>query len=212
MASFTHTIPILYAFIILFNLAAFCDACSCFPTTIRTAYYAGLKNGAPLSIVKVIGKDVREKVRVMPGRPADKLVYYWLQVTKVYGGCSKKKVPYCVVAKSESFASCGYVNLQEGSTYVLPIKQSGLSTLGTCTRQFRYTTPEVKKFLDSRSICCNGRCKCSSFVARCVASPCSVTRPSCPDAVKCKDNYCGGCNAEFFNSKGEPACARSHIF
>jgi eight-cysteine-cluster-containing protein len=39
----------------------------------------------------------------------------------------------------------------------------------------------------------------------CLVSPCSVT-PACQAGLRCEDNYCGGCNAEFYDAGGYAAC------
>jgi hypothetical protein len=42
---------------------------------------------------------------------------------------------------------------------------------------------------------------------RCVQAPCRLARePPCPEAFKCVDNYCGGCNFDWYNENGSLAC------
>ena len=43
----------------------------------------------------------------------------------------------------------------------------------------------------------------------CFRQPCGPPeKPPCKEAVKCLDNYCGGCLAEWFNKDGLPACKK----
>lgn len=76
-------------------------------------------------------------------------------------------------------------------------------------RHFSSLSEADKSFLDSRQICCNGVCKCANGdqPVSCFRPPCSPPEePPCEEAVKCVDNYCGGCVAEWFQEDKLPAC------
>ncbi|XP_066300514.1 uncharacterized protein [Branchiostoma lanceolatum] len=58
---------------------------------------------------------------------------------------------------------------------------------------------------DGNRVDCDG-CPDDQPPVNCFADPCTVTTcPANPDAT-CVSNYCGGCNADFFNRDGEPVC------
>lgn len=69
-------------------------------------------------------------------------------------------------------------------------------------------TDADKELLYSRS---NNSCvediNCpQSDIFYCIVSPCQNAQPPCPEATKCRDNYCGGCNAKWYTDIGIPAC------
>ena len=47
-------------------------------------------------------------------------------------------------------------------------------------------------------------CPAGVPVARCLVDPCSVSSCESNSKAKCKANYCGGCNAEWFDGQGLP--------
>ncbi|XP_035663466.1 uncharacterized protein LOC118407154 [Branchiostoma floridae] len=54
---------------------------------------------------------------------------------------------------------------------------------------------------------CNGDgCPDDKPMARCMMDPCDVTSCSANPDATCVADYCGGCNANFFDRSGEPAC------
>lgn len=55
------------------------------------------------------------------------------------------------------------------------------------------------------SIDCTKSCPDGSTLVNCFADPCSVTKCN-ESSVSCTSNYCGGCNAIFFNSSGYQVC------
>ncbi len=52
-----------------------------------------------------------------------------------------------------------------------------------------------------------GECPPDVPIVRCIADPCVVS--SCPNIpnVKCESNYCGGCNAVFYDAEGNDVTA-----
>lgn len=68
-----------------------------------------------------------------------------------------------------------------------------------------------REFLGSRTVCCSGKCSCASGkrMVNCFRQPCHASEKGpCKEAVRCEDNYCGGCRAEWFNKVGKPACSK----
>lgn len=181
-------------------LARSSAACSCFPAGFPTQYYAALKAGTPLSKATVLGSFTPPN----PSPNADR--FYFLRVTFVYAGCARK-TPFVTVARSKVQGSLCGVSLQTGQTYLLAINPNGGTRLVLCGVNLLESsiTPAQQKFLDQRDLCCNGKCKCAAAPrVACLVAPCSVTTVTCPGAT-CVDNYCGGCNAEFFKDD-LPAC------
>jgi eight-cysteine-cluster-containing protein len=71
-------------------------------------------------------------------------------------------------------------------------------------------TNRDQAFLAGREVCCGGECCCANGEqpVQCFAQPCSVA-PACEEAAVCVDNYCGGCNAEFYDAVGNAVCQAS---
>lgn len=182
-------------------------ACSCIPTTIRKAYYApGTTYFVRATVIAVFNP-------CNPCTVADQFRnrLFVLRVVKVFKGCS---VPSIVYASSPiSSAACG-VNLQKDEDYLLPLSGNSISQINSCQfiRHWIDLTAAELAFLHTRTICCHtvrgSVCKCVNGhpPVNCVVEPCRFSKPPCPEATKCKDNYCGGCFAEWFNSEHQPAC------
>lgn len=100
-------------------------------------------------------------------------------------------------------ATCG-ITLNVGDKYLITGTNVFFSTysIGLCgyNRPFATLTPAEIQFLDTRFNC--GDCVNSNLVS-CIVDPC--TTASCPDG-NCVANYCGGCNAEFYDDAGFPVC------
>lgn len=189
----------LTAFALLF-LVRPAAACKCLPVPFPTQYYTNLNAGTPLSLATV------DHVYTPDDPNADR--WYRLRVKFVYKGCAPS-TPFITLARSKRHsAACG-VLLQFGRTYLLPIKSDGSTTrLQLCNVNILQTdiTPEQQKFLDMRDLCCFGKCRCAGTKrVQCFQAPCDATTKLCPEG-SCKDNYCGGCTAEFFNSANLPVC------
>ncbi|GAX15202.1 hypothetical protein FisN_12Lh092 [Fistulifera solaris] len=72
-----------------------------------------------------------------------------------------------------------------------------------------YSTARCDGYIDCvdnqcRRQCSTDECPDGQPVADCFASPCSVS--TCESPSTCVDYYCGGCNALFFDPKGDLAC------
>jgi len=54
---------------------------------------------------------------------------------------------------------------------------------------------------------CNECAKGVPFV-QCFAQPCSFQETECKEAASCSDDYCGGCNAHYFDAAGNEICKK----
>lgn len=110
-------------------------------------------------------------------------------------------------------ASCG-MELTRGA-YLLHGSSArrtfGLLTLhvGTCDANARWAdvSPEHLAFLNSRFVCCGDSCACNDGnpSVNCFVDPCQVA--TCDVAgASCRSNYCGGCNAEWYDASGARVC------
>lgn len=186
-------------------------ACSCAFTDFETQYFRISASGQDLVEAEVTGTYIR---RGRSGSGSFTFRFqervYVLRVTKTYG-C--RTVPYFMHATTAiGSAACG-VSLQRGVTYLLPLKKTGRSRLSSCglIRPVSRLTSSETAFLESRQICCHGKCSCGGGLkspVNCFVAPCRFAKPPCADAEKCEDNYCGGCRAEWFTENGSPACVR----
>ena len=128
--------------------------------------------------------------------------YYVATVGTGYKGCFHYGEQVTLVTHIHG-ATCG-VSLTVGENYLITASNLfSLYSINLCgyNRPFgSLTSPEVE-FLDTRFNC--GSCVNSNQV-NCLVNPCDNV--SCPDG-ECVANYCGGCNAEFFDeSFGNPVC------
>lgn len=187
-------------------------ACSCLRgDTFTRTYFRSLTAGTPFTLVKVISKQTRKAKPTGPFPAFGNEVVFKLKVLKISDGCTPR-LPYTTFAvTADNSAACG-VNLQIGALYIIPLKKGANieNRIGLCGFQtlLKNVNKEQRKFMLNRTLCCGDRCKCSNgkpFV-NCLVDPCSVSKPPCKEAKKCVSNFCGGCNAEWFDSKGLPAC------
>jgi hypothetical protein len=140
---------------------------------------------------------------------------YWLvRVRKNLKGCTEQGD--LVVVQSSSFGSACGASLQMGALHVFtsyedtPIGPFPVFHISMCG----YNVPalslnaEERSFLLSRNACCDATqtCECVDGLppVSCLADPCTMAQ-TCTEGT-CEANYCGGCNAEFYNSLGEAVC------
>ena len=173
------------------------EACSCTPPDLVETY-----NNAT---------DVL-RVRVLRERRYNGLFYYRARVHTTYKGCA---APGEVVTLSTpvSSATCGQ-RLDVGGDYLITSYAPAPSVIGLSrvlpfnicgfNRPFDTLEREQIEFLDTRFNCCGDTCACvNSPLVHCFVDPCSVA--TCPEG-ECVANYCGGCNAEFYNEYGQAVC------
>lgn len=172
-------------------------ACSCLAPTVASSYHSA-------SDVAYI--DIRRTFVASDTR------YYVGYVAQTFKGClvAAQRV---ILKTPVSSATCGS-ELRLLRRYLINGNAAG-SVLGTrvlsislCSydRQVSELSEQDQAFLNGRSVCCGDKCGCAdgSQPVQCLVEPCSMA-PYCPDG-ECVANYCGGCNAEFFDERGELVC------
>ncbi len=198
-----------------FNYA---EACSCaLNDDFQRSYYSSQQRGTPYSFATVLSTTIfptdLPKIRssgVVSFHHNQNRVFQLL-VTKVFDHCAPS-VPYEATAISSVHGSLCGISLETGVSYMLPLKPgAGQQTeISLC----RFITPlkrldkDKKEFLNSRKLFCTGHSQCADGTSQvaCKVAPCDVSKPPCPEAIKCVDNYCGGCNAEWFDKDNLPGC------
>jgi eight-cysteine-cluster-containing protein len=174
------------------------EACSCLPSTVESSYHQS--------------SDVAAVTPLLGYRHGAER-WYLARVSEVYKGCTEAN-DLVLLATPSSSASCGG-QLEIGVKYLINAQRSG-SVLGVAklafgSCQYNLPTGELdahdREFLAGRSVCCGDECACvdGSALVQCFANPCDVT-PACNDEALCEANYCGGCNAEFYDESGYAAC------
>lgn len=163
-------------------------ACSCMATSLAGSYS---------SYAAVFAATIDSEATVGSSR------YYVATVKTGYKGCFRNGERVTLVTHVDG-ATCG-VQLTVGDAYLVTAKTLFVSlySINLCgyNRPVASLAPAEVKFLDTRFNC--GSCVNSDRVA-CLVNPCDNV--SCPDG-ECVANYCGGCNAEFYDKEtGSPVC------
>jgi hypothetical protein len=191
-----------YVVLALFFVSA--DACSCLPQVLKIQghYYDS-------SIPRIVRAVVlREWPLVVPDQTVKK--YYQLSVKQVFKGCIRNGVVW--VSTPSNSALCG-ISLSVNSEYLLFLTgtvNQPETQLCLGNTLFKDVSAPNLAFLNSRNVCCGNVCNCATGKppVRCFREPCSPPeKPPCKAAFKCINNYCGQCQAEWFNRSGLPACA-----
>lgn len=174
------------------------EACSCLASTVESSY----QNSSDVLSVRVL-------LSVDAGSERWSLA----RVSKAYEGCTEPGA-LVVLSTASSSAACG-VSLPAGVPYLVQGNADGTLLglprlrVGACAYNLPLAdlSEHDQYFLDTRQVCCGDSCACAdgSQPVQCFASPCAVT-PACAEAASCVDNYCGGCNAEFYDAQGNAAC------
>jgi len=181
----------------LVNLAAAgsAAACSCVPPSVESSY---------LAASDVAFVDVRRTYVSSDSR------YYVGYVARIFKGCLQEG-QRVILKTPVSSATCGaelrfrryLINGQRAGEFLgVPVLSI---TLCSYDRQVSELTERDLGFLNGRMVCC-GDCTCAdgSEPVQCLVDPCSVA-PACDEGA-CVANYCGGCNAEFYDAFGEAVC------
>jgi hypothetical protein len=121
---------------------------------------------------------------------------------------------WVVVRTAADSAACG-VTLERGQEYLLNARAAGrgftlpIVEVGLCDANARWqdVTPEQQSFLDAQQGCDGGDCTCAdgSEPVNCLVDPCEVSRCDVEGAT-CVANYCGGCQAEWYDESGARVC------
>lgn len=181
-----------------FGFAPEASACSCLPPSVESSYF---------------NSDHTVFGRVVSMNAYGNWHAYRVEVLKDFRDAQPAGTVVTVVT-SASTASCG-TSLQIGQRYVLFANDANIGgaprwSTNSCLGNMPISqlTVDERLYLRSREVLNpNGSFTCADTtipLVNCFADPCSVT-PACPGAV-CSANYCGGCNAEFYDSFGYPAC------
>jgi eight-cysteine-cluster-containing protein len=174
------------------------EACSCVRPTIESSY----NNHSDVVVARVLTRIIRGNER-----------WHLARVRKPYKGCLDEGQTVWLVSAVSS-ATCG-VSLSPGTTYLINGQAAG-SALGVrklsislCdyNKPVGELTAEEREFLNGRTVTCGNESTCAdgSQPVSCFADPCQVT-PACREAATCVANYCGGCNAEFYDAGGNAVC------
>ncbi|MEY2930695.1 MAG: hypothetical protein RL033_1444 [Pseudomonadota bacterium] len=191
--------PVLLALSLPLLAPGSAQACSCLQPSVESSYNRS--------------SDVIE-ARVLVSLPVGSERWMVARVLATYKGCSQEG-DLVVLTTSRSSASCG-VSLQSGQQYLINGTAGGTAlgldrlSIGLCDYNLPVTelTNHDQSFLDGREVCCGGDCSCANGErpVQCFAQPCSVA-PTCDvEGATCVDNYCGGCNAEFYDATGSAVC------
>ncbi|MFT5431550.1 MAG: hypothetical protein ACI9OJ_002247 [Myxococcota bacterium] len=172
------------------------DACSCISTDIASSYN---------NSTDVI------RAQVLFGITIGQDQWYVARSLSTFKGCIEKNA-WVYIRTASSSAACGVI-LQTGTQYLLSGSdlQAGWSvpvlSIGSCgfNRPIASLTKADRKFLLSRYNCCGDTCACNDGTqpVNCFADPCMFA--DCPSG-ECVANYCGGCNAEFYDQYGQAVC------
>lgn len=174
------------------------EACSCLPATVESSY-----NGS---------SDVATLTPLLGYRIGSER-WYIAQVTKPYKGCTDAG-DFVLLSTPSSSASCG-TRLEIGVEYLINADRRGSLfgvpklAIGGCDYNLpvdELSDPD-RGFLEGRQVCCGRDCDCAdgSEPVQCFVDPCQVA-PACSEAATCEANYCGGCNAEFYDASGYGVC------
>ena len=172
-------------------------ACTCLPPTVESSY----QNST----------DVVQ-ARVLFGLFVGSQVWYLAEVQRTFKGCLSPNERVLLTTPNSS-AACG-VTLSAGNSYLLNGDDSGTFfgtarlaiTLCDYNPLWNTLSDHDRDFLAGRTVCCGTDCTCAdgSDPVACLVDPCQVA-PECPDG-ECVANYCGGCNAEFYDANGYAVC------
>ncbi len=172
-------------------------ACKCIPATVSSSYR---------SATDVV------RARIVYGAVVGNDQWYLARTESVYKGCLKVG-GWVYVRTASSSAACG-LTLQKGAQYLLngTLDTSGayaahVISVNSCgyNRAISQLTQADRKYLLSRYNCCGKTCACTNGKqpVNCFVDPCQVS--GCPSG-ECESNYCGGCNAEFYDGNGNQTC------
>ena len=172
------------------------EACKCLPPTVSASY-----------------NDATDVVRtqVVYGVTVGQSRWYLTRVLGTYKGCLKPG-SWLYVRTGSSSASCG-LDLKNGVQYLIngaldtTSYKAPVISAGSCgyNKAISQLTKSDRKYLSTRYNCCGKECACVNGKppVNCFVDPCQVA--DCP-AGQCESNYCGGCNAEFYDDYGAAIC------
>jgi hypothetical protein len=163
-------------------------------------------------------RSVSDSDHVIRGKVRGKLVfgsnrYFRFRIKRTYKGCYEPgEAVY--LQSSASSSMCGqdlnvngrYLITGNAATapngaQVISFNLCGYNTL------FSSTTADERTYLNNRELDCPNYqgCPDGSPTVSCTVDPCQ-NAPSCSGGP-CVENFCGGCNREYYNTGGEAVCA-----
>lgn len=173
------------------------EACTCLQPTVESSY-----NFA----TDVIIAEVRRDFDVGNTR------YYVARAARTYKGCIEPG-DWVLLSTPTDSGACGssltarrhLINgTSAGTRFGLPVLAINLCSYDVPVSAL---TEHDRAFLNGRTVCCGDECTCAdgSQPVQCFVDPCDVA-PACDDG-QCVANYCGGCNAEFYDASGYAVCS-----
>lgn len=172
------------------------SACKCRPSTVESSYNTKSDVFIATIDLEITAGDTR---------------YYVGQVDTTYKGCLIAGDLVLLKTPVES-ATCGAQ--LTGLTHLINANLDGtllgvsVLSIDSCSYNVEADalTDHDREFLDGRYVCCGEDCACAdgSQPVQCFVDPCQVA-PGC-SVGECRSNYCGGCNAEFFDPDGYAVC------
>ncbi len=189
---------------------SFAHACSCLPPDLARSY----NSADDVIAVKVYKARKQDRTLQQDNISLHGDVTYVGRVLRGFKGCLAEgdKV---FIKSAISGAACG-MTLKKGFTYYLngrrDARKSGwhpVVHINSCDYNLPLDalTKQDWRFLETRLNCCGDECVCNDGTrpVQCFVDPCEVNKCDEPDA-QCVANYCGGCNAEFFDQTGAQVC------
>lgn len=172
------------------------SACSCIVPTVESSY----RSASDVAFVDLRRTYVTGDTR-----------YYLGRVVRTFKGCLPTGERVVLKTPADG-AACGtelrlrryLINGTAAGTFLgMPVLSISLCSYD---RQVSTLTDHDREYLEGRTVCCGESCHCAdgSQPVNCFADPCSVA-PECGEG-ECVANYCGGCNAEFYDSMGQAVC------
>jgi hypothetical protein len=178
------------------------EACSCLPPDLSRSY-----NGA----------DDVFRARVLTKLPWRRgLLLYFVRIEQTYKGC-RKPGAFAMLMTTPSGASCGVTWLERGERALLTAHQGTRRFLHIQSCDYNTAWSNLSDrdihFLDTRYNCCGATCGCvNAPQVQCFADPCAVSAPCDVEGAECVSNYCGGCNAEWYDPTGALVCEAEDDF
>lgn len=200
MGAMSKRIPILVALFTVGSIISFAprqaEACSCLPFSVSSSYQ---------SATDVFIGRVMYEVEVGNTR------WYIVRARMPLKGCIDKG-QWVYVKTAASSAACG-TWLEVGTHYLINGTAADspwsvpVINIHSCSTQkpAASLTAAERAWLLGRYRCCGSECACvdGTQPVNCFADPCQFA--SCPSG-ECTANYCGGCNAEFYDSYNNLVC------
>jgi hypothetical protein len=175
------------------------EACTCQPPTIESSYNTNTE------VVRVL---VMSKWTMLG------TTYYRGITNLAFKGCLDHH--NVMLATPATSAACGQ-ELTLGQYYLINANLNGtfwnmpILAFDLCDYNVPYAnlTAHDSEFLTGRTVCCGASCECAdgSAPVSCFVDPCQVAQ-ECNEG-QCVANYCGGCNAEFYDASGYAVCGGS---